>query len=88
MPWSYGLFAYHDRSCYPPFGISILVLHWLSVAWAASFIRGAALTMAEVGCLFYYLAGLIFAIIFLWRKSLAPGMYLHALFDVMALLAV
>ncbi len=36
----------------------------------------------------YFLSGLFFAWLFLWRKSLVPGMTVHALFDVNAVFAV
>ena len=37
---------------------------------------------------FYAIAGLIFAAIFLWRNSLTPVIYIHALFDLTAVLAL
>ncbi len=37
---------------------------------------------------FLFLGGLLYAGIFVWRKSLTPGFYLHALFDVMAVAAI
>lgn len=37
---------------------------------------------------FLILGALVFSGLFLWRKSLAPGMYVHALFDVMSVAAV
>ena len=193
MPWSFRLFAHHDRAWYLAFGVSLLVLHWLSVIVALVAVKRAGAPLAELGFRwqftqtslfvaiviatgallvwlsttweagqppqeswqmlypftlvervfwiavslsagfceefvyrgfairvlqargwktwqavglatlsfvfihgvaalfgfpFYFLAGLIFAAIFLWRKSLAPGMYLHALFDLMAILAL
>jgi membrane protease YdiL (CAAX protease family) len=36
----------------------------------------------------YLIAHGVFAAVFLWRKSLWPGIYLHALWDMMMVLAV
>jgi membrane protease YdiL (CAAX protease family) len=33
-------------------------------------------------------AGIFYSLLFLWTKRLSPGMYLHALFDMMCILAV
>jgi membrane protease YdiL (CAAX protease family) len=33
-------------------------------------------------------AGVLYSLLFLWTKRLSPGMYLHALFDMMCILAV
>ena len=32
-----------------------------------------------------FIAGLLFSLLFLWRRSLVPGVCLHALFDVAAI---
>ena len=193
MPWSYGLFVEGDRKWYVPFFCSLIVLHWLSVAFTVLFLRRAHVPLSEIGfrwkisgvatffiiltvagaalialratwgagelptekwqllypftiserCLwvvvaitagfceefvyrgfgirylqarglrtwkavtlatlsfifihgfaafiafpFFAIAGLIFAAIFLWRNSLTPVIYIHALFDLSAVLAL
>ncbi len=40
-PWAYGLFVQRDHSHFMSFGISVLVLHWLSLATALYFVRQA-----------------------------------------------
>ena len=37
---------------------------------------------------FLIVAGVLFSLLFLWTKRLSPGMYIHALFDMMCILAV
>ncbi len=60
---------------------------WLAVLLATVafvFVHGvAAVFLGHI----YFVAGLLFAALFLWRRSLVPGMCLHALVDVSAILA-
>ncbi len=84
--------SFCEEFVYRGFGIRMLQCRrfrtWQAVALCCVsfvFVHGAA------GVLFfpaYFIVGLLFSLIFLWRKSLAPGMYLHAVFDLLALLAV
>ncbi len=81
-----------EEFVYRGFGIRVLQARgwrtWQAVALATLsfvFIHGIAAFFAFP---FYVLGGLIFAAIFLWRKSLTPGMYFHSLFDSMAILAI
>jgi membrane protease YdiL (CAAX protease family) len=55
---------------------------WLAVLLATLsfvFIHGVA---AVFGFPFYFAAGLLFAALFLWRRSLVPGICLHASWDI------
>jgi membrane protease YdiL (CAAX protease family) len=57
---------------------------WLAVLLATLsfvFVHGVA---AVFRFPFYFTAGLLFAALFLWRRSLVPGVCLHALWDVVA----
>jgi membrane protease YdiL (CAAX protease family) len=36
----------------------------------------------------HFVAAVMFSLLFVWTKRLSPGMYLHALFDMMCLLAI
>jgi membrane protease YdiL (CAAX protease family) len=49
LPWSYGLFVQGDRSWYVPFWISILVLHWISLALTVAVVYRAGGTLADLG---------------------------------------
>jgi membrane protease YdiL (CAAX protease family) len=61
---------------------------WQAVALATVsfvFIHGvAALVLFPV----LIIAGILYSLLFLWTRRLSPGIYLHALFDMMSLLAV
>ncbi|MFQ5663611.1 MAG: CPBP family intramembrane glutamic endopeptidase [Terriglobia bacterium] len=47
-PWSVRLFGAKDRAAFFPFFISVLTLHWLSVAVTVFFVRKAGLTLADL----------------------------------------
>ena len=81
-----------EEFVYRGYGIRVLQLRglrtWKAVALATTsfvFVHGLAGVFLFP---FYFIAGLLFAIIFLWRRSLVPGICVHALFDLLALLAI
>jgi membrane protease YdiL (CAAX protease family) len=41
--------------------------------------------LALVPFIIIYVAGLLFSLLFLWRRSLVPGICLHTLFDLMSI---
>jgi membrane protease YdiL (CAAX protease family) len=55
----------------------------VSLATLAFFFMHGIWAMALSAFLTIYIAGLIFSALFLWRRSLVPGVCLHALIDVL-----
>ena len=47
-PWSLRLFGAKDHTAFFPFFLSVLTLHWLSVAVTACFLRKAGVTLADL----------------------------------------
>ena len=77
-----------EELIYRGFGIRALqgrnVRTWLAVALATlSFVlmHGTNVLARPIPFLMIYIAGLLFSLVFLWRRSLVPGVCLHALFD-------
>lgn len=61
--------------------------------WQAVSLAGVSFALMHgiVGVIFFplhFTAAVLFSLLFLWTKRLSPGMYLHALFDMMCVLAV
>lgn len=48
-PWSYGLFVERDHRFFLPFGVSICLLHWASLALTLWFVRRSGATPREIG---------------------------------------
>lgn len=92
MFWVFMSFTagFCEEFVYRGFGIRTLqgrgMRTWLAVLLATLafvFVHGlAGLFLFPV----YFIAGLLFAALFLWRRSLVPGICLHALVDVAAIL--
>ena len=81
-----------EELVYRGYGIRVLQLRgfrtWQAVVLATTsfvFIHGLA-GVFLFPC--YFMAGLLLAMILLWRKSLTAGICIHAAFDLMALLAI
>jgi membrane protease YdiL (CAAX protease family) len=81
-----------EETVYRGFGIRALqargVRTWKAVVLATlSFVLIHGL-FGVIAFPFLFVAGLLYAGLFLWRRSLTLGIYVHALFDVMAVAAV
>jgi membrane protease YdiL (CAAX protease family) len=49
MPWSYGLFVKGDHAYFVPFGLSICVLHWVSLLFTLWLVRRAGGSIRSIG---------------------------------------
>jgi membrane protease YdiL (CAAX protease family) len=77
-----------EELIYRGFGIRALqgcnVRTWLAVVLATlAFVlmHGTSVLARPVPFIIIYVGGLLFSLLFLWRRSLVPGICLHALFD-------
>jgi membrane protease YdiL (CAAX protease family) len=80
-----------EEFVYRGFGICALrargMSAWLAVPMASTsfvFVHGLAGVFAFP---IYFVIGLLFSALFVWRRTLAPGICIHGLFDLMAILA-
>lgn len=80
-----------EEFVYRGFGIRVLqargVRTWLALPMASTsfvFVHGLAGVFAFP---IYFTIGLLFCGLFVWRRTLAPGICMHALLDLMAILA-
>ena len=80
-----------EELIYRGFGIRVLqgrnIRTWLAVGLATlAFVLMHGVNVLRTSpFLTIFIAGLLFSLLFLWRRSLVPGVCLHALFDVAAI---
>jgi membrane protease YdiL (CAAX protease family) len=81
-----------EEFIYRGFAIRVLQAHGFRTWQAIALATAAFVAMHGIAALFLFplliFAGIFYSLLFLWTKRLSPGIYLHALFDMMCVLAV